>query len=402
MDKDARLWIHRGELHLLCIPESKVASALYKAHDNSGHWAKDGTVLKLRGLVYWPSQSTDVERYIAGCLSCARHAPAQRSQLLRPVVTHRPFQLLAMDFVGPMRKTTPAGFEYILHIMDYFSRYSMTYPSATANAPDVIRALDDVFSRFTRPEAFFLDRGQHFENQVVEEYMELHGVWLLFGPSGSSKSFGLIERGNRILEDMIRKSAPSSAAWDTVLPKATQEINSWIISHLRYSPLNILMGLSPAPPLATLLGESNLTELTASQWMDSIKDPQKHSRAVQDHLLSLAARRKEVAESNEEEKAKMAERYNRGVVHRELFTGDLVLLHQKESTKLGARWRGPFVVDKPGDHASFRIRQINGRRIKRTFHGDDLQVFRPRTGHLLLPNEPTYPTSQTIRERLRK
>ncbi|SLM37975.1 Ribonuclease H-like domain [Lasallia pustulata] len=360
VDEDARLWIHRGGLHLLCIPESKVASALFEAHDNSGHWAKDGTILKLRGLVYWPSQSTDVERYIAGCLSCARHAPAQRSQLLRPVITHRPFQLLAMDFVGPMKKTIPAGYQYILHIMDYFSRYSMTYPSAAANALDVIRALDDMFSRFTRPEAFFLDRGQHFENQVVEEYMERHGVKLLFGPSWSSKSFGLIERGNRILEDVIRKSASSSSEWDTVLPKATQEINSRVISHLRYSPLNILMGLTPATPFATLLGDSNLTEVVVPQWIDSIADPQRHSQAVQEHLLSLAARRKEVLESNEEEKAKMAERYNRGVIQRELFAGDLVLLHQKESTKLGARWRGPFVVDKPGDHASFHIRQING------------------------------------------
>ena len=56
----------------------------------------------------------------------------------------------------------------------------------------------------------------------------------------------------------------------------------------------------------------------------------------------------------------MADRYNRGVVHRELFARDLVLLHQKESTKLKARWRGPFIVDKPGEHLSFHIRQING------------------------------------------
>lgn len=142
------------------------------------------------------------------------------------------------------------------------------------------------------------------------------------------------------------------------------------------------MGLSPTPSLVTLLGESNLTELTVSHWIDSLTDPQLHTQAVQNHLLNLAARRKEISESNEEEKARMAERYNRGITHRELYSGDLVLLHQKESTKLGARWRGPFVVHKPGEHASFHIRQINGRRIKRTYHGDDLRVFQPQTGHL--------------------
>ena len=204
VDEDGRLWVHRGELHLLCIPESKVAGALYEAHDNSGHWAKSGTLIKLRGSAYWPGQSTDVERYIAGCLQCARHAPAQRSQLLRPIVTHRPFQLMAMDFIGPMERTQ-AGHEYILHIMDYFSRYSITYPSMAANALDVIRALEDAFNRFMRPTAFFLDRGQHFENSILGDYLKEQGVKLFFGPSGSSKSFGLIERGNRILEDVIRK-----------------------------------------------------------------------------------------------------------------------------------------------------------------------------------------------------
>lgn len=41
--------------------------------------------------------------------------------------------------------------------------------------------------------------------------------------------------------------------------------------------------------------------------------------------------------SNEEEKARMADRYNWGFIHRELAVRDLVLLHQKESAKLDAR-----------------------------------------------------------------
>lgn len=402
MDKDSRLWVHRGEFHLLCIPESKVSQTLYEAHDNSGHWAKAGTILKLRGSVYWPSQSTDMERYIAGCLQCAHHAPAQRSQLLCPIVTHRPFQLLAMDFIGPMKKATLSGFEYILHIMDYFSRYSMTYSSLAANAPDVIRALEDLFTRFTKPSAFFLDRGQHFENKVLEKYMDKQGVKLVFGPSGSSKSFGLIEQGNRILEDVLRKTSSSSSTWDEVLPKATWEINSRVISHLRYSPINILLGITSSPPLSMMVGDSNISEASFAQWVRSIEEPIDHSRSVQSHLLDLEALREEVSLSNREEKAKMADRYNRGVRPQELTTGDLVLLHQKGSAKLEARWRGPFIIACAGDHASFHIQQINGRRIKRTFHGDDLRIFQPRVGHLRIPDEPVYPTHQTIRQPQKK
>lgn len=402
VDEDSQLWVHRGDLHLLCVPESKVAQTLYEAHDNSGHWAKGGTILKLQGAVYWPHQSTDIERYIAGCLQCAHHAPAQRSQLLRPIVIHRLFQLLAMDFIGPIKKATPSGYEYILHIMDYFSRYSMTYPSKTANVSDVMTASQDVFCRFTRPSAFFLDRGQHFENKVLQDFMDKQGVRLIFGPSGSSKSFSLIERGNRILEDVIRKAALLSSTWDKVLPKATMEVNSRIITHLRYSPLSILLGITPAPSSATLVGDASLSEAGFAHWVDSISDSRDHCRRVQDYLLDREAWREEVSLSNEEAKAKMADRYDQGITHRELDIGDLVLLHQKESTKLGAQWRGPFMVDKPGEHASYHIKQISGWRIKRTFHGDDLRVFKPRTGHLKLLSKPTYPLSQTIQESRKK
>lgn len=53
---------------LPCIPESKVLSVLIEAHDDSGHWAKAGTLARLR-TCYWPGQSQDVKRYIAGCLN---------------------------------------------------------------------------------------------------------------------------------------------------------------------------------------------------------------------------------------------------------------------------------------------------------------------------------------------
>ena len=397
LDEQARLWVTRRGLNLLCVPETKVAAVLQEAHDHSGHWGKENTILKLRGLVYWPSQSTDVEKYIQGCLSCARHYPAQRSQLLHPIVTHRPFQLMAMDFIGPLQRSTPAGQKYILHIMDYFSRYSVTYPSQTADAPDVIKALDDLFHRFPKPDAFYIDRGQHFENQLVEGYFKEQGILLKFGPSGASKAFGLIERGNRILEDVLRRTASSSRAWVETLAKATQEVNTRTILHLHHSPTQILFGILPKSPLTRIARGDQLSEANLLAWVSSIEDPNDHSRKVKEHLQQLITLQKDVETSSEHGKAKMEERYNRGVTLRQLEVGMLVLLHQKEGNKLEPRWRGPFMISNAGDHTSFSLKQLNGRRVKRTYHGDDLRQFIPREGHLALPDEPEYPLLQNLR-----
>ena len=54
--------------------------------------------------------------------------------------------------------------------------------------------------------AIYSDRGKHFDNQEIKDYMEIEGVTLTLGLSGSSKSFGMIEQGNGLLEDVLRKS----------------------------------------------------------------------------------------------------------------------------------------------------------------------------------------------------
>ena len=77
-----------------------------------------------------------------------------------------------MNFIDSMKKTTSADLKYILHIINYFSQYSMIYLSVTVNVSDIIWALDDVFSQFTQSETFFLDWDQYFKNQIVENYIK--------------------------------------------------------------------------------------------------------------------------------------------------------------------------------------------------------------------------------------
>lgn len=67
------LWKYhaRTGLVLPCIPETKVSSVLYEVHDLCGHWGKEGTLTKLIRHAYWPGQSTDVEKYMTGCIQYA-------------------------------------------------------------------------------------------------------------------------------------------------------------------------------------------------------------------------------------------------------------------------------------------------------------------------------------------
>lgn len=96
--------------------------------------------------------------------------------------------------------------------------------------------------------------------------------------------------------------------------------------------------------------------------------------------------------------------FNKGIIQYSFSPGNLIVLYQKKSGKLEPRWRCPFVVLEPEEPGiSYRLHQLNGRRIKGTFHGNHLKLFRPRRGYLADPSATPLLTYRTIRKpRIRK
>ena len=395
------LWKHRREYYLPCIPESKVLAVLTEAHDQSGHWAKAGTMARLKGRCYWPEQSRDVERYIAGCIDCARHGPATRSQLLNPVLVTYPFQLIGMDFIGPL-KTTRAGCIYILNVVCYFSRFVVPFACRSANVEDVLWCLRLLFVMYRTPFAIYCDSGQHFDNEELREFLRQQGISINYSPSGSSKSTGMVEVSNKLLEEVLRKDS-TGRDWDEVLPKSAKSLNTRVISYLSMSPTGIIFGpvQNVSPVSSTLLA---LPGRDIRTWHDELMDPLSHTNQVHTYLKHRSELHDLVTETTRRRKEQEAFRYNKGVTETLHHLGDLVMLYQKHTGKLEPRWRGPFrIFDYGGSHGkSFTLQQLNGREIRGSFHGDHLKKFVPRCGYLADPTLPSLPQQQPIRRPRKK
>ena len=398
-DPQGILWKNHRDILLPCIPESRVPEILHEAHDRGGHWAAEATLAKLRRHCFWPNMSTDVQNYIQSCLPCARHGPALRVAALHPIRPLRPLILFGMDFIGPLKKTSRNA-QYILHVIDYFSRYSWAYPTENANFEDVVACLKTLFSHIPHPHGFYIDRGQHFDNDRLRLFLkELH-IGFELSPSGSSKSTGMVEKGNDILQLILRKSREE---WDLTLPPAIKNLNARVIPHLRFSPLEILFGI-PFFPLASQ-SFSQIPPNRFAELHDALTDRARSAAAVASFVVERAQRREKAHELSNKRKDQEERRYNLGrAIDKPLVGGDLVMLHQKSPGKLEPRWRGPFRVSGPGGtHGrSFTIRQRNGRLIRGTFHRDDLKFFKERPAHLRYGDEELLPPQQTIRLRKSK
>lgn len=234
------LWVHCGDLYLSCVPESKVLDLLTEAHNKSGHLAKTSTMVHLQRKCYWPGEAFDVEKYIAGCLDCAQHGSATRSQLLNPVLVSHPFQLIGMDFVGSLPITKVRNV-YILNIACYFSWFIVPFSCTTSNVKDVTQCLQLFFAAYKTPHTIYCDWGQHFDDGVLRRFLKTHGVSIDYSPSGASKSTSMIEMSNRLLEKVLQKNI-TELDRDERLAASAKSVNDCIILYLGLSLTSINFG----------------------------------------------------------------------------------------------------------------------------------------------------------------
>jgi len=94
----------------------------------------------------------------------------------RRLYAGRPWQVIAVDLVGPM-PITPRGNSWILILTDHFTRWADALAIPDASAPIVARGLDqNMFCYFGLPEQLHSDQGAQFQSQLLSNLCCLRRV----------------------------------------------------------------------------------------------------------------------------------------------------------------------------------------------------------------------------------
>ena len=98
---------------------------------------------KLRLRWYWPNMEREVRLRVKRCEICqaSKHSRRPGEAGRRRLYAGRPWQIVAVDLVGPM-PLTPRGNCWILVLTDHFTRWSDALAIPDASAPTVARVLD--------------------------------------------------------------------------------------------------------------------------------------------------------------------------------------------------------------------------------------------------------------------
>ncbi|KAI1005510.1 hypothetical protein K3495_g2709 [Podosphaera aphanis] len=201
-----------------CVTQNEVASILHKAHDEFGHFAS-GITLRFLREVYWPRMLKDVTDYIGGYLTFAKQGTALKSKTLSKFLVASPNEVWGIDFMGPFPKAEKSNHQYILLLVDYFTR---------------------IFGTEDIPVGIYADEGPHFQ-KATREFCEEAGVVWIPAPVAAKRSVGMVEKANDLLQRVLIKGGDSST-WPLKLAKSTFDLNRREVAHLGFSTFELRRG----------------------------------------------------------------------------------------------------------------------------------------------------------------
>lgn len=326
---------------MVVVEESGRRNVFLSCHNGTqGHHGVHRTLTEIRGLgKEWPRMSRDVTRWIAECAACQkiRARLPEPAALLSPIGTFAIFEEISVDFIGPV-PTDAVGNSFILNVVCSTTRYCELFPAEAETAIVAAHCILNVVARYGCFRKIRSDRGSHFVNEVIAEFLRLFEIQQVLTLAQRPQANALAERNGGEVMRHLRAMVMTKGLrelWSVMLPLIMRIINRTFKQSigstphrlLHWAPTDLDRGLfapfnentAPIPPLKTEFVKA--LELGYEQLLD----------ASALHIL--------------QEQDVVRARYAVADV-REYDVGSYVLVSYlvRPPSKLHCRWEGPFEV----------------------------------------------------------
>ena len=142
-----------------------------------------------------------VRSFIRNCPCCQKLSAvdAKISAAHFSTSTHAIFDILNIDYIGPFPDRG-----YILVIIDAFSRWTEMFWCKDVTAQSASECLLTHFGRFGSPKMIRSDRGSHFANDLIKEFLDLTGTPHNLTLAYSLQENAIVERVNKEVNRHLR------------------------------------------------------------------------------------------------------------------------------------------------------------------------------------------------------
>lgn len=342
------LYRKNGNNKQFVVPNELKHVILTELHDKMGHLGPERVISLIRERFYWPKMHKEVTDYIQTKCRCLKQKSPniKQSAPMKSIHSSSPGELVSIDFVH--RETSSGGYEYILTIVDHFTRFLQAYPTRNKSAKTAARFLyNDYIQRFGIPSKLLHDQGREFENEIFHHLEELMGIKRIRTTPYNPAANGQCERMNQTIIKMLRTLEESQKSrWKDHLNPLVHAYNCTKNAATGYSPFFLMFGREPRLPIDVMFNvKSSNTKKSHQEYLNYWNRVMKEAYNIaQQHSL--------------ERKSKDRNRKNTMATLGELSPGDCVLVRNLSERggpgKLRAHWEPDIhvVLERKGDEDS--------------------------------------------------
>lgn len=366
-----------SEEWLIVVPREKRLEIIKINHDppTCGHLGVAKTYARVNSRYYWPKMRQDIARYVRHCHVCLQTKPEQRPPagllLSQTASTTRPWQLLSVDIMGPLPRTS-SGHCYILSVVDVFSKFLLLFPMRKATASKVCELLENqVILLFGSPQGMIMDNGVQFRSKKVTEMLQKYKISQkhisFYHPQANP-----VERYHRVIKSVLTAYvADNHNKWDKYLQQAAFAIRTARHDVTQLTPCFIMFGRemnlmgSETHPLATTL--------------DTIKNYQVDERQQAfEKVFTDVSNRLKKAQINAEQRYNLRRRDERFQLQQKVWRRNFALSDATRgvTAKFLPKYLGPYQISRILSPWCYELVDDQGKSMG-SWHAKDLKSHPP-------------------------
>ncbi|GBO44515.1 Transposon Tf2-6 polyprotein [Araneus ventricosus] len=253
----------------IVIPKSLIKVCIETAH--APHFGVRKTFEFIRHKYQWRGMYLDPKNFCEHCEKCLENKPKAKltqTQMI-PKRNLAPGQCIAIDVVGKLPRSTDNK-NFILTIIDHYSRYLEAYPLQNITSRTIINCLNKYFANFGLPKFLITDNATNFISNEMVEFLDRlniqHRKSSIYYPMAN----GLLERAHRTMKESLASMCESTFQWSEKLLFFKLYYNNSIHSVTKFAPAEIFFGRKQNLPLDSFF--EPITVENESKYLKNIRN----------------------------------------------------------------------------------------------------------------------------------
>lgn len=237
---------------------------------------------------FWPKMNKEINQWATGCISCqkAKIHKHTKPQIKKIEIPKGRFEHIHIDIVGPLPPSK--GYNYILTIIDRYTRWPEAIPLRDISAPKVVSTfLKEYICRFGIPLTITTDQGRQFTSQLFTDLTKFCGTHKINTSAYHPQANGMVERLHRQIKTALN-ARDNVNNWVDELPIVLLGLRSTIKEDLGMTPSELVYGqnirlphelITPSP-----INSPNETLSKIKQYFKNVNSNLTHHRKTDESI----------------------------------------------------------------------------------------------------------------------